>query len=848
MRAPRSLSVALALVLGLCLAVGTAAVGAQEPVTQDPDVQDVAGVDIQMLRSGSGATVVPVRVAVVSRRALEGTLQLRSPNTNVTWELPVALAANSEVQQLFVVPTNGRSSLSLSAALIVDGTEIADDESDAAVAAVNAVGVLGLAAPGNEVQLTPEIGVASLIEMNDLTTIHAFDTVVASPAGIGSLTEAERVRLLQWTAAGRQLVIADDAGSIDGQLPAEWRSSNGVLQAGTGLIRYVGVDWAAAVPAGISSATNPQMAAGWFQPSSTELLSDAGFRVPGLGAMALLLVVYLLLAGPVTFVVLSQMKRQTLAWVVVPGLAILFAVGVFGVGRFLSSGRGDAYATVVELSPAGATLTDSVLIADDGRQTLELPEGWVLQATGLNTGNGDVGAPVVVAPTRAQTDLRFDIDAGSGGTAVLRGSSDELVGSLTITDASLDGGTLVGSVLNSSGRRLDNVTVLVGERLTTVGAVEDGASGEFAIDLSVNRNGFAPELRTWDVDPRDGWQFGPGQRDDDAAVNDGPANGSVWLEWRAARLGTSVPEGLITAVGWSRDLEGSLVDGTGRTAVVTHGSLPPTDGPALPAQIRTFQVVVPGGDQFGNFDGFEGGNTGLVSQFVRPSNADTSELAIEVLGQITSAEVWTAEGVWRSAKVDDEIGNLLLSIPDEMWVDDVLTVRYGLSDFFGEPGQMTTRLMPATDRTIQTELLPAGETSRRNGAGFDGPGPFEQEAALGAETTVVFAEDGTFEAEGELFGSYDVWQVELTEGDEVRVRMNANSNFGGNSLDPFLIIRDPDGAQIAENDDFDGLNSGLDFTANVTGTFDIETRPLGGGQAGSYVVRLEATLAEGGPQ
>lgn len=810
----------------------------------------IAGIEIEVLRSGAGASVIPVQVNVVSRRAVDGTIELRAPNMNISWELPVGLAANSEVSQLFAVPTAGRSSVELTATLIVDGSAVAEDESERFAGSANAVGLLGLSATSEEVQLRPELGVASITEMDDLAIMPALDTVVTSPAGLRSLTEIERTNLLQWVAGGRQLAVADVPGSIDAVLPVEWQSSDQQVFAGTGVVRYIGVDWSTNVPPGISTATNSQFVAGWFQPSSPELLSDAGFRVPGLGAMSILLLVYLVLAGPVTFVVLSQIKRQTLAWIVVPALAVIFAVGVFGVGRVLSSTRGNGYASIVEVSPAGASVTESILIAKSGGQNVELPEGWSLQSTGLTTGNGDVGAPVVVSPKRSTTNLRFDIDAGSGGTAILRGSVPVLQSSIGLANVSLDGTTLRGTVRNETVETLENVSVMVGARLTSVGTVRAGEAGEFVLDLAMNPNRFAPELRTWNVDPRDG-QFGPRREDRD--IDDGPVNGTSWLEWRASRLGSAVPEGMITAVGWSRDLDGALLGGTGRTALVTHAQLPAPDGPLAPAQVRTLQLLVPGQDRFGGFDGFEpfdGGGIGLVSQYVRPPGADTSELAIEVQNQITEVELWSADDTWRSLKLDDIGGLVTISIPEEAWNQDVLTVRYTISDFFGEPGQLATRLAASNVRTQAGELLEPGETSRRNANFENGPDFGDQDAVLGIETDVEFDAEGTFESGGELFGTYDEWRFELSEGDEVQVRMNANQNLiNGSGLDPFIAVRDPSGAQIAENDDFDGLNSGLEFTADTDGTFVLETRPLGGSQSsGSYTVRIDATFSEGGDE
>jgi hypothetical protein len=198
------------------------------------------------------------------------------------------------VSQTFVVPTAGNASIALEATLVVDGEVVAVGEANRPQANANAVGVLGLAAPSDSVQLRPQIGQASLIEMDDLTILPALDTVVASDAGLRALSPGERDQLLRWVAAGRQLAVADSPGVIDSLLPAEWQSGASLVGVGTGFIRYIGTDWVENVPAGVSVATSVQFVAGFFDSSSPELRSDAGFTVPGLGVLSILLLVYLL--------------------------------------------------------------------------------------------------------------------------------------------------------------------------------------------------------------------------------------------------------------------------------------------------------------------------------------------------------------------------------------------------------------------------------------------------------------------------------------------------------------------------------------------------------------------------
>lgn len=375
--------------------------------------------------------------------------------------------------------------------------------------------------------------------------------------------------------------------------------------------------------------------------------------------------------------------------------------------------------------------------------------------------------------------------------------------------------------------------------------IADGASMDFSLDLTDNVNIFAPELREWNVANQRFDEFG--RQGDNEAVTDGPTNGSTWFSWRVGRFGSAVPEGLLTAVGWSRDLDVSLVNGSGRAALVAHAALPTSDTALLPAQVRALRITLPGDEGFANFDGPGDRNgSGTITQYIRPNGSDSTALAIQVRNEISEVQVWVDADGWRSFDLEEGNG-LTLSIPEEAWNDDVLTVQYSSAGFFGDPAQSTTKLVEVSERTSTLPLLPPGERGQRDAQfdQFDG-GFAGGDAELANEMLVELDDDGSFEAEGELFGTYDVWLVDLANGDSVTVRMNAAGNLineGG--LDPFLVIRDPDGNHIAENDDFNGLNSGLTFEAGAEGQYSIETRPLGGGQqGGGYQVTIEVDRAE----
>ncbi len=821
--------------IGGVLSVATATAGAQ-------DGPAIAGVDMTVLRRSGGATVVPVRVQVESLRAIEATLSITNEQTNTAWEIPYALAANSAVEQILLVPS-GQGALRLDAELVVGGEVVATDQvrNDGREAPVNAVGVLGVDPPADEVQLLPRVGRASLIDLTDLGMLTALDSIVASPAGLRTLTPDEQSQLQRWVSTGHQLIVADVPGSIDAVLPAEWTSDATVVLADAGVIRYIDSDWANRIPPGISSAVDGQVLIGFFDSSQGELLNDAGFRVPGIGALGLLLLVYLLVAGPVAFAVLNRMERQTLAWVVVPGLAIVFTVGVLVVGLFLTQGRGNGFAAIVEVGTPGASVTETVLIADDGRQELQLGAGWSLESSGLSTTRESVGAPLTIRPALASTELLFDIDPGGGGSAVVTGAAPDLDAALQIENVVVDDTTVSGTITNASTFDLQGVVVLVGDRVTSLDDLPAGGSAPFSAAIGRAQDTGLPELRTWNVNPQNQFMFGE-QRDNDA-IKDGPVNGSAWIDWRSSRIGTAAPQGMVTAVAWTRDAGARTLDGTGRTAIVSRALLPVTDAPLHAEQIRTTVALAPD-PTFGQF-GFDGDvdGTTLLVQHLRPSGGDTSELALVVPATATEVRVWTGED-WQGLELGRDGGELRTRIPDEAWIDDTLWVEHRIGDFFAEAGQQRVGLHAARDQTEQFALLPVGESSTRDvfGGGFGGE--FNGEAVLGLVRPVELDPDGVFEGEGFLEATYDEWTIELRQGQSVRVWMDAPMNNFCPSLDPYLIVRDAAGRQIAENDDFNGLNSRVDFTADEAGTYTIETRPLSGFGGSNYFVRVETDPPE----
>lgn len=64
----------------------------------------------------------------------------------------------------------------------------------------------------------------------------------------------------------------------------------------------------------------------------TTLTNLPALQLPSLLTLGLLLLAYILLVGPATYLVLRLLDRQALGWVIVPALTLVFAAGAYGLG------------------------------------------------------------------------------------------------------------------------------------------------------------------------------------------------------------------------------------------------------------------------------------------------------------------------------------------------------------------------------------------------------------------------------------------------------------------------------------------------------------------------------------
>ncbi len=471
-------------------------------------------------------------------------------------------------------------------------TEAAGRTTITAVGDAELVGVLpGLARaprPRGPFPLAVAVGSASLVDL-DLGVVGRpgvlgpLATVAATGADIDRLAPAARLALWAWVAGGGRLLI--DAAQAPGALPLAWRPATAGARAPAGLgeVRVTGGLLAAGgwrtvlEPTPAHRPTDPDLVATSLAaggPVASSLTVDAGLRVPAFAVLAGSLVAYIVLAGPAVFIGLRWRRRPELAWVVVPGLAVVVAMGAWIAGTRLGEGERTAVARWSLLSP-GATVngaTVGVLSRRGGVQELALPAGWLASAAGGERFD-DPGVDVRTDGREAAVTLvggQFGVLEAGGPTP----PSDRLA---VRADAAADDdpGTVTGTVANTGPAALEQVVVFLGPRAVAVGDLPAGGSRRWRIDVGAPAgpgDAFTLiEARVWPE------AFARATSGRVATEGTGPVNLALWgAALEAAGPNLRAP-GSVVAAGWTGPLAGPLPVGEGaggRTVVMARSPVP----------------------------------------------------------------------------------------------------------------------------------------------------------------------------------------------------------------------------------------------------------------------------------
>ena len=207
--------------------------------------------------------------------------------------------------------------------------------------------------------------------------------------------------------------------------------------------------------------------------------------LPPIGGLFALLVAYIVLIGPVNYLVLRRLGRRELAWLTMPALIGVFAVAAYVFGASL---RGtDILVNEVALV-RGAPGTDAgqgqvylgVFSPGRGTYQLEIPGGALLTAPMSQEMGGMPGAGSLDVLQGDPARVR-DLAVGFSSIRTIRADTPLPAPNLAI-DLRLEDRHLKGTVTNHSSSTVEGVAVVLGASVAKLGDLGPGASATVEVE------------------------------------------------------------------------------------------------------------------------------------------------------------------------------------------------------------------------------------------------------------------------------------------------------------------------------------------------------------------------------
>jgi hypothetical protein len=216
---------------------------------------------------------------------------------------------------------------------------------------------------------------------------------------------------------------------------------------------------------------------------TTVLGNLPGFNLPSLQITGLLVLLYVLLVGPINYLVLGAMRRRALSWVTVPLIAVIASAGAYGTGVFTKGRSVQAnQVTILHLQPgwdhAYQETYTGIMAPSRGDYQASIAGEPVLIGPIVTNGNG----------FGSNSGIRVDVDKNgvtlTGMTAFVLGGfatesvapAPQLVGHLQLVN-----GKLSGTIENHSNLAFTDAVLIAGDNYQTIGALKPGATAAVSL-------------------------------------------------------------------------------------------------------------------------------------------------------------------------------------------------------------------------------------------------------------------------------------------------------------------------------------------------------------------------------
>lgn len=213
--------------------------------------------------------------------------------------------------------------------------------------------------------------------------------------------------------------------------------------------------------------------------------------LPPIGGLLLLLLGYIVLIGPINYLVLRRLDRREWAWITMPILIALFAVGAYGFGSALRGS--DIIVNEVAIVRGAPDATEGsaqvyfgIFSPTRGTYQVALPGGALVSAPVVgDLFGGQVGALDVVQGATARVR---DLSVGFGSLRTVRADTPVNVPKLH-ADLQLVNGTLTGTIRNDSDVTLESPAVVLGGSVAVLEDLAPGAKSTVSLKLASLPNG-----------------------------------------------------------------------------------------------------------------------------------------------------------------------------------------------------------------------------------------------------------------------------------------------------------------------------------------------------------------------
>lgn len=233
-----------------------------------------------------------------------------------------------------------------------------------------------------------------------------------------------------------------------------------------------------------------QFASGMSYPLSNLPMLD----LPSVGALALLLLIYIILVGPINYLVLRRNNRLHLAWITIPAITLVFSAASFGLGYAMHGT--DVFINkiaVVQLEPSGRARVDSFIGLFSPAQSayeVQIKDGGLISPLNPYYDPWSSASSAGVLPESRRIVLV------QGNPAIVRGLSVDqwsmqsfMAEGQTIdfgqieADLLIEGNEMLGEVRNNSAYNLNDAALVFGTKFVKLGELAAGDTAEVRLDL-----------------------------------------------------------------------------------------------------------------------------------------------------------------------------------------------------------------------------------------------------------------------------------------------------------------------------------------------------------------------------